>query len=165
MKRLHACMLAALLAGCAGASQLRPGLSSAEEVEARMGRAAEKRARPDGETWLYYPDQPFGRKMFVARVARDGKLVAVEQRLSEEYVGKLVPNQSRKDDVRDLLGPPYETLTIPRMQRETWSWHMRRYGDLPAGLHVQMSPDGIVREIYLLDETRSNDKADRGSSR
>jgi hypothetical protein len=35
---------------------------------------------------------------------------------------------------------------------------MRRYGDpgIPAQLNVQMSPDGVVREIYLLDESDSN---------
>jgi hypothetical protein len=155
--------LAALLslASCASYRDLSPGQSTLAEVEAVMGRAVEQRTRPNGETWLYYSRQPFGRKMFVARLAPDGKLLAVEQRLSEEYIAKLIPNHSRKEDVHDLFGPPYESLTFPRLQRETWSWHMRQFGTLPVGLHVQMSPDGIVREIYLLDENNKGEPRKR----
>jgi hypothetical protein len=35
---------------------------------------------------------------------------------------------------------------------------MRNFTHRPAGLHVQMSPDGVVREIYILDE----DDKDKG---
>src|SRR5687767_12966644 len=117
----------ALLAGCAS---LTPGLSNVAEVQAAMGGAAEQRARPDGESWLYYPRQPFGRKVLVARIGPDGKLIGVEQRLSEEYIARLVPNHSRREDVLGLFGSPYERLHFPRMNRETWSWHMRQFGHL-----------------------------------
>jgi hypothetical protein len=35
---------------------------------------------------------------------------------------------------------------------------MRRFGDpgIPVSLNVQMSPDGVVREVYILDESDSN---------
>jgi hypothetical protein len=122
-----------------------------------MGPPAEQR-KVGAESWLYYPSQPYGRKVFVARVAPDGKLIAVEQHLTEEYIAKLVPNQSRRDDVLALFGQPYERMSNPRMERDTWSWHMRRFTDRPAGLHVQMSPDGVVREVYLIDE---DDKGER----
>lgn len=160
MKAWLAALAAVIAAGCASTQSLVPGQSSAAEVQAAMGAPAQRRARPDGETWLYYPNQPFGRKVLVARLAPDGRLVALEQRLSEEYIAKLVPNHSRKEDVLDLFGPPYEALAFPRMEREAWSWHMRQYGVHPAGLHVQMSADGLVREIYLLDESPSDDRKD-----
>lgn len=152
--------LVVLLAGCASfdGRGLVPAQSTAEDVDRLMGPAAERRARPDGETWLYYPQQPFGRSVFVARLAPDRKLIAVEQRLSEEYIARLVPNQSRKEDVRDLFGSPYEALFLPRLQRDTWSWHMRQFATLPAALHVQMSPDGVVREVYVLDDQKDDDK-------
>ena len=158
MTRLIAFAVLLGLAGCATWRGLEPGRSTLADVEAVMGRAAEQRARPDGETWLYYPLQPFGRKVFVARLAPKSKLIAVEQRLSEEYIAKLIPNQSRKEDVQDLFGSPYESLFFPRLQRETWSWHMRRFANLPAGLHVQMSPDGVVREVYVLDEQKGGER-------
>jgi hypothetical protein len=153
--------LALALAGCASfdGRGLAPGQSSATDVERVMGAPADKR-QVGGETWLYYPDQPFGRKVFVVRVGADARLIAVEQRLTEEYIAKLVPNQSRTEDVLALLGQPWERVKYPRLEREAWSWHMNQYAKLPAGLHVQLSPDGVVREVYILDE-RNNGERER----
>ena len=156
MRALVALALVLLLAGCATWRSLEPQRSSLADVEAVMGKPAETR-QVGAETWLYYPNQPFGRRLYVARLGPDGKLVAFEQRLSEEFIAKLVPNHSRNEDVRNLFGAPYEALTFPRLERETWSWHMRRFGTLPVGLHVQMSFDGLVREIYILDENFKDD--------
>ena len=156
-------LVAALVAasGCATYRDLVPAQSTQADVEATLGRPAEVRARGDGETWLYYPNQPGGRKVLVARVAPDGKLIAVEQRLSEEYIAKLVPNQSSRDDVLALFGRPYERLNVHRMERDMWTWHMRQYATLPATLNVQMSPDGVVREIYVLDENNKGESKKR----
>jgi hypothetical protein len=81
----------------------------------------------------------------------------VEQRLSEEYIAKLIPNQSSQDDVLALFGRPYERLNVPRMERDMWTWYMRQYGILKATLNVQMSPDGVVREVYVLDDNDTRD--------
>ena len=65
-----ALLLAALaLAGCAsfeGAS-LVPGRSSAAEVEAAMGPAADKLTTAGGETVYYYPRLPWGYATYAAR--------------------------------------------------------------------------------------------------
>ena len=143
-------------AGCASYRTLTPAQSTLADVEATLGAPAERR-QVGAETWLYYPKQPFGRKVQVARVSPDGKLIAVEQRLSEEYIAKLIPNQSSQDDVLALFGRPYERLNVPRMERDMWTWYMRQYATLPATLNVQMSPDGVVREIYVLDDNDTRD--------
>jgi len=149
--------LALLLGGCASfdGRGLVAGQSTGQDVERLMGPAADKRAGPGGETWLYYPRQPFGRKTFVARVASDGRLVALEQRLTDENVAKIRAQSTRRDDVRDLLGPPYLVSSFPRMEREIWQYYMRHFGDpgIPVTLYVQFSPDGVAREVYLLDES------------
>jgi hypothetical protein len=160
MTRRHLLALCAAViaaAGCATSKDLQPAQSTRADVEAALGKPAEVRPRSDGETWLYYPNQPFGRKVRVVRVAADGKLIAVEQRLSEEYIAKVIPNQSSRDDVLALFGQPYERLNVPRMERDMWTWHMRQYATLPATLNVQMSPDGVVREVYVLDENNKGD--------
>jgi len=120
-----------------------------------MGPAADKRAGPAGETWLYYSRQPFGRKTFVARIAPDGRLVALEQRLTDENIARLVPQATRGEDVRQLLGPPYTVTRFPHMEREVWQYYFRHFGDpgVPMSLYVQFSPDGVAREIYLIDDT------------
>ena len=151
-------LAAPFLAACASFDgyNLTPGQSNAEEVEKVMGAPAEKRAGPGGETWYYYPRQPYGRKVFVARMAPDGRLIALEQRLNDENVARIVPNTTRAEQVRDLFGPPYQVQRFDKMERDVWSWHMRRYGDpgIPVALAVQMSMDGVVREVYIIDESR-----------
>ena len=152
-------VLMAVLVGvssCASHRDLTPAQSTLADVEATLGAPAERR-QVGAETWLYYPNQPFGRKVQVARVAPDGKLIAVEQRLSEEYIAKLIPNQSSQEDVLALFGRPYERLNVPRMERDMWTWYMRQYGTLKATLNVQMSPDGVVREVYVLDDNDTRD--------
>ena len=56
---------------------------------------------------------------------------------------------------RDLFGPPYQVQHFEKMERDVWSWHMRRFGDpgIPVALSVQMSMDGVVREVYIIDES------------
>jgi hypothetical protein len=148
--------IALLLGGCASfdGRGLAPGQSTSADVERLMGAPAERR-QVSGETWLYYPRQPFGRTTFVARVAPDGRLVALEQRLTDENVARIRTQTSRRDDVRDLLGPPYSVSSFPRMEREIWQYYMRHFGDpgIPVTLYVQFSPDGVAREVYLLDES------------
>ncbi len=159
MKPLLAALVALLLASCASfdGRGLTARQSTAADVERVMGMPAERR-QVGGETWLYFPRQPFGRKTFVARLGADGRLVALEQRLTDETVAQIVPNTTRGEQVRDLLGPPYQATQFARMDRNVWTWHMRRFGDpgIPVQLNVQMSPDGVVREIYILDESDSN---------
>ena len=154
MKSILAVAVLAVLAGCAGYAGrgLIPGQSSAEEVEAVMGPAAERRPGPGGETVRYYPRQPFGREMFAARIGQDGRLRAIEQRLTEANLARLTPGSSRADDVRDLFGPPYQMDAFPRLERDVWTYKMYGGGYLPKDLYVQLSRDGVVREVMMVDD-------------
>ena len=148
--------LSLALAGCASfdGRGLTPGVSTAADVERVMGTPAERR-EVAGESWYYYSRQPYGRKTFVARMGADGRLVALEQRLTDENVAKIVPNHTRADQVRELFGPPWTAGRYARLERDIWTWHMRRFGDpgIPVQLAVQMSVDGVVREVYIIDES------------
>jgi hypothetical protein len=141
------------LAGCAAFQLPEPG-TPVSQVEGRMGPAADKRVHSDGETWYYYPRQPHGLAMYVARVDKDGRLLAMEQRLTDENVARLEKGKTRADDVRDLLGPPWKVWPYPRMQRDIWEYRMTigSAGSVPQGLYVQVSPDSIVREVYVLND-------------
>ena len=95
---------------------------------------------------------------YVARVGPDGRLLGLEQRLTDAYVAKIVPNTTRAQEVRDLLGPPWTSVQYAQLDRNVWTWWMRRYGDpgVPGELVVQMSPDGVVREVYFLQQGGGN---------
>jgi hypothetical protein len=152
MKILSLVFLAFAVAGCASmdGTGLRAG-ASASQVEAVMGQPADKRVRSNGETWLYYPRQPYGYTNYVARLGSDNRLIALEQRLTDENVALIERNKTRAEDVRELLGPPYRVWPFPRMQRDILDYRMMsvRAPGTPQGLYVQVSPDGVVREVFM----------------
>src|SRR5712691_5633449 len=116
MTRRNLLILAvALAAGCASYSGagLVPGRSSVGDVRALMGEPTLVRPLPDGGQVLWYSKLPNGRESYAARIAPDGTLVSLEQRLTAENVAKLRPNESTGEDVLDLLGPPSRRFQFP----------------------------------------------------
>jgi hypothetical protein len=144
--------LTLVLAGCAGydGRSLTPGLSSGAEVEKLMGPSTEKRAGADGETVLWFPRLPFGRVSYAARIGKDDKLIAVEQRLTPENLARLKPGVSREEDVRDLLGPPNRVDWFQRKQVNMWSYQAQ--GIEPQLMVVELSKDGVVRAAYMFND-------------
>jgi hypothetical protein len=140
-------------AGCASfdGAGLKPGQATSAEVEHVMGTPAETR-KVGSETLLYYPRQPYGDATFVARIGQDGRLIDIEQRLTDANVAKIVPNVTTGEQVRDLLGPPWQTSHYALNNSTVWTWYMAPLGDSRRReeLDVQMSPDGVVRDVYKL---------------
>jgi len=141
-----------VVAGCAGydGRSLTPGLSTGAEVEKLMGPSAEKRAGADGETVLWFPRLPYGRVSYAARIGKDDKLIAVEQRLTRENVGNLKVGVSSEKDVRDLLGPPNRVDWFERKQVNMWSYQAQ--GIEPQLIVVELSKDGVVRAAYMFND-------------
>jgi len=155
MKAILALALVALAAGCAsfGGRGLVPGQSTAAEVESVMGAAADKRSAAGGETVYYFPRLPWGYATYAARIGADGKLVALEQRLTRENIDKLKPGVARADDVRDLLGPPFEPMKQALTGNEIWTYPMRVAGHpTPKWFLVHITPEKVVSETYLIDD-------------
>lgn len=150
--RFALALAAVLVAGCAGydGRTLVPGQSTAAEVEKLMGPARDRRAGPDGETVLWFPRQPAGRVSYAARIGKDDRLIAIEQRLTAENFAKLRPGVTRDSEVLDLLGPPWRVDPYPRMEREAWTWQAQ--GIQEQLIVVQVSKDNIVREAYMFDD-------------
>ncbi|MFN2646509.1 MAG: hypothetical protein ABR570_16105 [Burkholderiales bacterium] len=132
---------------------LVPGESTERDVFAAMGQPADKRPGPQGETVYWYPQLPYGHASYAARIAPDGHLIAVEQRLTEANVAKVVKGVSA-EEVRDLLGPPYQPTLFARLEREIWTYPMRQAGYIyPRWFVVQLSlDDHTVREAFLMDD-------------
>ena len=126
-----------------------------------MGPSADRR-QLGAETVRYYPRLPHGRETFAARFGADGKLIAFEQRLTEENVARLKADRSRADDVRDLLGPPFRIARYSLSQLDGRVWaaephHLdlpraagdgllqRRRAGLDLGRHLHIQTDGQAR--------------------
>jgi len=154
-------VLAALaLAGCASfdGGGLAPGRSTAKDVEAAMGMPAEQLKVSGGDSLWFYPKQPYGRRTYAVRVGSDGVVRSVEQVLTEENFAKIVAGVTTRGQVRELLGPPYQTTHIDRSQRDVWTYAIYS-SQRDFFLHVQMSGDGIVREVVMLED-RYKDQGD-----
>ena len=149
-------LLLMLVAGCASYDDGRglvPGQSTAADVEAVMGPAADKRPAAGGETVYYYPSLPFGYATYAARIAPDGKLIALEQRLTPENMDKLKPGVTRAEEMLDLLGPPYRPMKQATSGDEIWTYPFLVPGfRLPRWFVARISPDGILREKDTIDD-------------
>jgi hypothetical protein len=139
--------LIALVAACAG-PRLIPGHSTHADVVAVMGEPAMRAEGAGGETVLWYPRFPFGRQSYAARMTADGRLIGIENRLTDPYIAKLKVNETRKEEVLELIGPPYRTSRFERMQREVWDYPLPCLLFSCFILYAQFSPDGVLRELY-----------------
>ena len=162
MKAIRILAVAALTAGCAGGPALVPGQSTLSDVERSMGHAADKRM-VGGETVYYYPQLPWGYASYAARISPEGKLIALEQRLTDANIKKVKPEVTRGSEVLDLLGPPYEPMKQARSGSEIWTYPMRIAGfPTPKWFLVTVGPDGVVSEAYLIDDPNW-DRRDSGA--
>lgn len=147
--RLLLPVIALLAAGCVSTgADLKPGLSTLADVEKSMGRPAEVQKTANGETVLWYP-APVAKLSYAARVAPDGRLIAVEQRMTERNIAMIQLNRSTRAEVRELLGPPWQVTHYSRMEREVWTYPVYNR-PMHKELYVQFSPDGVVRESWLV---------------
>jgi hypothetical protein len=153
--------LLALLAGCAGydGRGLVPGQSTLAEVDGLMGPAADKRVR-GAETHYYYPRLPAGGQTYVARIGADGRLLGIEQRLTEANIKTLERDTTRADEVSALFGPPWRKDRFANLEREVWTYPVHA-SPIPKHLYVQFSADGVLREVYYLDDP-AYDQTDGG---
>jgi outer membrane protein assembly factor BamE (lipoprotein component of BamABCDE complex) len=147
MLRSCAALLAVLLAGCStiDGRSLEPGKSTAKQVMAQMGVPAMEVKRPNGDTLLYFAHHPWGRLTYVATLDANGVLRGVEQRLTYDNIYGIRAGM-RKEEVRELLGPPREVSRLPRQQREVWEYPWWLGNREKRVLWVQFSDDGVVRE-------------------
>ena len=145
-----------LLAGCASfdGRGLVPGQSSERDVQAVMGKPAETQALADGETVYWYPQLPWGHVSYAARIGPDGRLVALEQRLTEDNIAKIVRGETTAKEVHDLLGPAWQPEHYANLQRDIWTYPMRVQGYMtPKWFVVHLSlDDHSVREAFLMDD-------------
>lgn len=162
---------AATLAGCASynGGSLKPGVSTAADVRALMGEPAAMHAAPAGAAWAQsweYPRGPLGRHTFMARIAADGRLVAVDQVLTVANAGRIRIGQDTREDVKRMLGRP--AMIYPgRPDGEMWDYAAYADDGRPRKIRISVSFNarGVATaagESYDIEEWSPN--ADGGST-
>jgi len=149
---LKAALAAALLQGCASydGRGLVAGSSTEADVERIMGAPAEKLVTTGGERVWFYPHAPMGRETHAVRIGPDGKVRAVEQRLTEAFFAKVWSGTTTTREVRELLGPPNRVYHMRRQEREAWEYLYFNEMLVPFIFYVQSSSDGVVREAFSI---------------
>lgn len=137
----------ALLAGCASysGSSLVAGTSTEADILATMGVPDEKLQLAGGESVWFYT-RPAGRQTYAVTIGPDGRFRASVQRLDRAYIDQIRRDTWTTQEVRALLGPPFETVRFERQQRDVWTYRWQEFSDRRL-LHVQFSYDGVVREV------------------
>jgi hypothetical protein len=148
--RLFALTAALLASACASydGRGLVAGASTESDVQAAMGAPAEKISAGEERVW-FYPHAPAGRDTYAVRIGANGRVISIEQRLTEENFARLAAGNTTRQ-VRELLGPPNRAFRNDRQQRVVWEYLYYNVMQVPFILYVQASDDGIVREVVTI---------------
>lgn len=137
-------MLGALLSllGCDRTGELRPGVSSAAEVQEKMGKPAMEWQEGADKVWEY-PFTPEGTRNYMLTIGPDGVLKTMEQVLTPENMARVKPGMSR-DDVRRLLGKPASTVVYQDKGEEVWDWKQPSLPNSESRFNVHFNLSGHV---------------------
>lgn len=121
----------ALLPACDGVNlqEIKPGITTAAEVRARMGEPGFQHWNDDGTATWEYSRQPSGMQCYMISFDRTQVVSKIEQVLNDANYAK-VRDGMAKDDVRRLLGAPASKVVFDNLKEEIWEWRIE--GMLPT---------------------------------
>jgi hypothetical protein len=139
------------------AAPLTAGQSTEADVRARMGTPTDTRS-DRGDKLLEYATGPEGFRTRLVRIGADGRVKEVTELLTEEQFAKIIPGQTSRAEVRNLLGrPAFETnyRSGPGL-----SWRHLRGGVQPGYMIVSFNPNDTVREKIIIYDQPGDSRDD-----
>jgi hypothetical protein len=135
-----------LLSGCDQVAkvELKPGVSSADDVKRYMGKPEMVWEEKDGTQFLEFPRAPEGHQTYVVEIGPDGKYKGMKNILTDESFAKIQAGQTQ-DDVRRTLGKPTEIVEFKLKNETVWSWKFSPGPGQSEIFNVHYSPDGKVK--------------------
>ena len=117
--------IATILPGCDSAvlQDIKPGVTTAVEVRARMGDPGYEFRNEDGGVTWEYTRQPSGVHCYMITFGSDQIVRSVDQVLTEANYAKVQPGMTR-DQVRRLLGQPARVENFNNLREEVWEWRI-----------------------------------------
>lgn len=146
-RRVAGGLLAAVtLGGCDHVAQkeLRPGVSTVEDVRRLMGKPEMIWEEDSGSQVLEFVRGPAGTETYMVEIDAEGRYLGMKNVLVQETFDRVRPGMVR-DDVRRMLGKPGEIGRLPLKQEEVWSWRFAGDYNRPDMFNVHFGPDGRVR--------------------
>lgn len=140
---------AAMLAGCAvfAVARLEPGKSSESDVRQALGEPVKVYSDPDGARQLVYPRGPEGRQTYMAFLAPDGRLVRLDQVLTEEHFRKIAVGTTDQAQLERLIGPPWRKIPFPNLRQVAWDYVLQDSWGYTVDFSVMVDERGIVANL------------------
>jgi len=153
--RAAALALAALAAGCADFSSIKPG-DPAQAVADRFGKPTSVWKSADGSEVWEYPLGPLGTETYMVTLGPDRAVREVRQVLDDENISKLKEGMPR-DEVRRLLGKPGSVSYSG--DEEIWYWRYREWKVRKMELYVQFDrATGALKRVTRFQIDTSDGK-------
>ncbi len=153
--RLRAAAIVSLSLGLAACVQpwqaFQPGADQTALI-ARFGPPKEVYDLPNGDKHLLWPTRPLGETTVGAEISPDGKLVSLQQLLTEQNFARVIVGQWTKHDIQVNFGLPEETAYFPLMKREVWSYRYMETNVWYKLYHFYFDDQGIVRQTQKTDD-------------
>ena len=155
MSPLRAALLAALLAllaACASPARMAPGTPAAEVLHT-LGAPTGRYPLPGGGERLQYSMQPAGQTVHNIDLDAQGRVVRVEQALSEALYGQRIqPNVWTRAEVLREYGRPAQTMGVHNFDGDIWIWRYED-GTIWRLLFIDIDRAGVVRGWSNGDES------------
>jgi hypothetical protein len=148
---------AVLVAGCAGYVPTSALMGQGgDAVAGELGPPTARYALPDGSTRLEYAHGPYGKHTYMIDLDAAGRVVRIEQVLTERHFESVQPGDARKS-VLLLLGRPSE---VGRIWRGAELWQYRYEAPICRWFVITLEPDGGgVRDAgYVPDPACDSDR-------
>ncbi|WP_313951160.1 outer membrane protein assembly factor BamE [Accumulibacter sp.] len=138
-------LVATVLSACDAdtLSKLKPGSSSADEVQKLMGQPTLEWVDADGTRVWEYPRMPEGIVNYMLVIGPDNVLREVRQVLTDENFAKVTPGMTT-DEVRYLLGRPAHEVYFSLKQEKVWDWKTKVESGMTWYFNVHFNNDGVV---------------------
>lgn len=150
----------ASLGGCDYFAQkeLRPGVSTADDVRRLMGQPGMVWEQAGGGQVLEFVRGPEGAETYMVEIDPEGRYVGMRNVLVQETFDRIRAGM-QQDEVRRMLGKPGEVERFPLRQEEVWSWRFSGDYNRQDMFNVHFGPDGQVRTTSV---TAARDSAEVG---
>ena len=120
-----AAVASALMPACdiVNLNEIRPGITTAAEVRARMGEPGFIHHDNDGTAIWEYSRQPQGVHCYMIAFDRRDVVTRMDQVLNDANYARIADGLS-KDDVRRILGVPATKVVFDNLREEIWEWRI-----------------------------------------
>ena len=140
--------------GCDGAhlAQLKPGISTAQEIRERLGTPGAEWPNGDGSVTWEYTRQPEGFECWMLTLNQAGVLQQIEQALTADNFAR-VEKGWKEMQVRRLLGKPRSEVKFPLKPEVVWEWRIEPTArGNNAFFHVHFNLEGTVTDTSRREE-------------